>query len=239
MAPALGLKWLWVAALALHQANHPDTIHLDSNIWEVEPDVILMENVEEFKTWGPVDEDGQPIKEFADLTFELWMTRLKKAGYKKKWGELRACDFGDPTIRKRFFMVARRDGRPIVWPKPSHGDPYVVGLPGGQTTAPSVRRFNTGATGSQQGVIAPWFAKYYGTGDGARSGGPLHTVTVKDRVGHMQAELAVPEFSTEHHQRARQVAEFLRSQASGTEADLSLSPSRPPNTWWSISVCGC
>ncbi|NRB19943.1 MAG: DNA cytosine methyltransferase [Rhodobacteraceae bacterium] len=523
------------AALALHQANHPDTIHLDSNIWEVEPtelvqgrpvgllwaspdckhfskakggaprdrnirdlawvivdwaekvkpDVILMENVEEFKTWGPVDNDGQPIKEFAGITFELWMKRLKKAGYKLKWGELRACDFGDPTIRKRFFMVARRDGRPITWPKPSHGDPksaavkkgkllpwrsaaecidwslpcpsifdtakqikakhglrakrplavntmarvargmqryvleadnpYVVELPGGQTTAPSVQRFNTGATGqdlrdplatitanswikkpggaaplgiispclatfyghggnrgkraadlqtplrtvtvenrhaliapvltyaqqggrsrditgphhtitasrkdqnaviapllvqtgygerpgqapraldlhaplgtvvaggvkhaavtpflaqhnkaraghnpgravnapistltatgSQQGVImpsivrhfgqstghpveeplgtvtaggggksgliAPWFAKYYGTGDGARSDGPLHTITVKDRMGHMQAELAAPEFSTEHHQRAREVAEFLRSQ---------------------------
>ncbi|WP_295450166.1 DNA cytosine methyltransferase [uncultured Pseudophaeobacter sp.] len=515
-------------ALALHEANHPDTIHLDSNIWDVEPttvtkgrpvgllwaspdckhfskakggaprdrnirdlawvivdwaekvkpDVILMENVEEFKTWGPVGEDGQPLKWAAGQTFDLWTKRLKKAGYKLKWGELRACDYGDPTIRKRFFLIARRDGRPIVWPKPTHGapkskavksgklkpwrtaaecidwslpcpsifdnaaqikekhglrairplanntlarvargmqryvldaeNPFVVELPDGQTAAPSVQRFNTGATGqdlreplatitansyikkpggaaplglisphllslkntarrscdaqaphptvlasgthsaliaphimtmrnaqkpfngagepvhtitaggagltivapvltyaqqggrnrdvtnphhtitasqkdqnaviapvligcggraaqsrpragnepvatittkadtcilapflaqhnkarsgfnpgrtleapistvtatgSQQSLIAPWFAKYYGTGDGARCNDPMHTVTVKDRMGHMQAELAAPTFSPEHEARAREVADFLRSQ---------------------------
>ncbi|WP_411839468.1 DNA cytosine methyltransferase [Paracoccus sp. ME4] len=87
------------------------------------PDVICMENVEEFVTWGPVDNDGQPIKEFAGQTFELWIGRLKKAGYKVQWRELRACDYGAPTIRKRWFLVARRDGRPIVWPKPTHGNP--------------------------------------------------------------------------------------------------------------------
>ena len=523
------------AALALHEANHPDTVHLDSNIWDVEPtelvqgrpvgllwaspdckhfskakggaprdrnirdlawvivdwaekvkpDVILMENVEEFKTWGHVGEDGQPVKGLEGTTFELWKGRIKKAGYRIQHRELRGCDYGDPTIRKRLFFIMRRDGRPIVWPKPSHGDPksaavkkrkvqpwrtaaecidwsrpcpsifdtaeqikemhglrakrplaantmarvargmqryvleannpYVVELPGGQITAPSVQRFNSGATGqdlrdplatitanswikkpggaaplgimspvlmnvanskttgrgpnvwdvqepartitsasglsiiapalatfyghgggrgkraaslqeplrtvttanrhaliapvltyaqqggrsrdiagphhtitasnkdqnaviapilvgcggraaqsrprgtdeptatitakadtcvaapflaqhnkaraghnpgrainapistltstgSQQNVIAPWIAKYYGTGDGARSDEPLHTVTVKDRMGHMQAELAAPEFSAEHHERARQVAEFLRSQ---------------------------
>ncbi|MDH2327678.1 DNA cytosine methyltransferase [Cereibacter sp. SYSU M97828] len=160
-------------ALALHAANHPEALHLDSNIWdvdprtvaagrrvgllwaspdckhfskakggaprdrnirdlawvvvkwaeEVQPDVILMENVEEFRTWGHVGEDGQPIKEFAGQIFELWLKRLRKAGYKVQWRELRGCDYGAPTIRKRFFMVARRDGRPIAWPKPTHGDP--------------------------------------------------------------------------------------------------------------------
>ncbi|WP_056033423.1 DNA cytosine methyltransferase [Loktanella sp. 3ANDIMAR09] len=161
------------AALALHAANHPETLHLSNDIWNVDPvevaagrpvgllwaspdckhfskakggaprdrnirdlawvvvdwaekvrpDVILMENVEEFKTWGPVDEDGRPVREFEGVTFELWIKRLRKAGYRVAWKELRACDFGAPTIRKRFFMVARRDGRPIVWPKASHGDP--------------------------------------------------------------------------------------------------------------------
>lgn len=160
-------------ALALHAANHPDTLHLDSNIWDVEPrevtkgrhvgllwaspdckhfskakggapkdrnirdlawvvvrwaedvrpDVICMENVEEFQTWGPIDNDGQPIKEFAGQTYELWLSRLRKAGYKVQWRELRACDYGAPTIRNRYFLVARRDGRPIRWPKPTHGDP--------------------------------------------------------------------------------------------------------------------
>ncbi|NRB18356.1 MAG: DNA cytosine methyltransferase [Rhodobacteraceae bacterium] len=70
----------------------------------------------------------------------------------------------------------------------------------------------TAGGGGKSGLIAPWIAKYYGTGDGARSDEPLHTVTVKDRMGHMQAELAAPEFSGEHHDRAREVAEFLRSQ---------------------------
>lgn len=90
---------------------------------DAKPDVICMENVEEFVTWGPVDNDGQPIKELAGVTFDLWLKRLKKAGYRVQWRELRACDYGAPTIRKRWFLIARRDGRPIVWPKPTHGVP--------------------------------------------------------------------------------------------------------------------
>lgn len=501
-------------ALALHAANHPETLHLDSNIWDVDPrnvtggkpvgllwaspdckhfskakggaprdrnirdlawvvvkwaeeakpDVICMENVEEFVTWGPVDDDGQPVKKLAGVTFDLWVRRLKKAGYKVQWRELRACDYGAPTIRKRWFLVARRDGRPVVWPKPTHGDPsneavrsgkllpwrtaaecidwslpcpsifdspaeimakhglrairplaaatqariargmkryvldaqrpFLVSLKGSDRRdrpadaphltvlaggchsaliAPSVTRFNSGATGqdlrdplatitanswikkpggaaplgflspflatmrnsqkpwqgagepthtitaggaglsliapiltyAQQGggnrpaeaphhiicasrkdqnallaatmiqtgygeragqapraldvaaplgtvvaggakhavcaaflaqhhtgvtghyaldplstiaasgshqmPVAAWFAKYYGTGDGARTDEPMHTVTVKDRMGHMQAALAAPPFAPEHHARARQVAEFLRA----------------------------
>lgn len=530
-------------ALALHAANHPETLHLDSNIWDVDPltvtqgrhvgllwaspdckhfskakggaprdrnirdlawvvvkwaefakpDVICMENVEEFVTWGPLDNDGQPIKELAGTTFDLWLRRLKRAGYRVQWRELRACDYRAPTIRKRWFLVARRDGRPIRWPKPTHGDPkssavragkllpwvgahtcidwslpcpsifdssaeimakhglrairplakntlarvargmgryvieaerpFLVGLPeapavpsivgcGGRagqsrprggdepfaavtakadacvTTAtlapalisPSIQRFNGGATGqdlrdpmatitanswikkpggaaplgmlapylatfyghtdgrgkraadlaeplrtvtvenrhavvapvltyaqqgggnrsvedphhticasrkdqnsllaatmvqtgygerqgqapraldigaplgtvvaggakhapvaaflaqqnggprmdahaghdlldpistiaasgSHQTPVAAWFAKYYGTGDGARIDDPMHTITVKDRMAHMQAELAAPPFAPEHHDRARAVAEFLR-----------------------------
>ncbi|WP_237398977.1 DNA cytosine methyltransferase [Rhodovulum sulfidophilum] len=501
-------------ALALHEANHPETLHLNSNIWdadplsvtggrhvgllwaspdckhfskakgaalcdrnirdlawvvvrwaeEARPDVICMENVEEFVTWGPVGEDGRPIREFAGMTYELWVKRLRKAGYKVKWRELRACDYGAPTIRKRWFCVARRDGRPIAWPAPTHGDPaspavrkgrllpwraaadcidwslpcpsifdssaeimarhglravrplakntlariargmrryvleaerpFIVNLTHGARTedlarplrtitganrgekalvAPSLTRFNGGATGAdlrepmptvtanswikrpggamplgivtphllslkgsarrdgaataphptvlaggghsavvapvltyaQQGggnrsaeaphhticaskkdqnsllaatmihvgngerpgqapraldigaplntvvaggvkhypvaaflaqqntghvgrdarapmstilkegchqtPVAAWFAKYYGTGDGARMDAPCHTVTVKDRLGHMQADLAAPPFAPEHEARAREVAEFLRA----------------------------
>lgn len=160
-------------ALAMHKVNHPETLHLDSNIWdvspaevckgrhvglfwaspdckhfskakggkpldrnirdlawvvvrwaeEVRPDVIILENVEEFVTWGPLYEDGKPIVELRGHTFEEWTRRLKRAGYKVQWRELRACDYGAPTIRKRFFMIARRDGKPIVWPPRTHGDP--------------------------------------------------------------------------------------------------------------------
>jgi len=79
---------------------------------QVRPDVILMENVEEFRGWGPIGNEGQPIKELEGQTFELWVKALRKAGYKVQWREASVpADYGAPTIRKRFFMIARRDGR--------------------------------------------------------------------------------------------------------------------------------
>lgn len=480
------------AALALHAANHPQTLHLDSNIWDVDPamvtrgrkvgmvwaspdckhfskakgaavrdrnirdlawvvhrwarlpraqrpDVILLENVEEFVTWGPVGEDGQPIREFAGQTFRLWVRQLRELGYRVQWREMRACDYGAPTIRKRFFLVARCDGRPIVWPKPTHGDPaslsvrrghrlpwrtaaeiidwslpcpsifatsaeimaehglravrpladntlariargmarymlqaerpFLVSLKGIKRSDASVDRphktilcgghsgliapylartdmtsavarngiyslmdplrtqMTSGAftliapvltyaqqgggnrtacsphhticasrkdqnaliaaslvqtgygeragqapraldiaaplgtvvaggakhapiaaflaqqnggprmaeacgrpaqaplstltqSGSQQMPVAAWFAKYYGTGDGARIDDPFHTVTVRDRFGHMQAALQAPPFGPEHAARARQVADFLRAHGAWSGGDL-------------------
>lgn len=89
----------------------------------VRPAVILLENVEEFRTWGPLCEKGKPIPERKGETFDKWCGELRRAGYKLQFRELRACDYGAPTIRKRFFMIARRDGQPIVWPEPTHGKP--------------------------------------------------------------------------------------------------------------------
>lgn len=89
----------------------------------VRPTLILLENVEEFRTWGPLDDEGKPIKARAGETFDKWCRQLRKEGYKLQFRELRACDYGAPTIRKRFFMIARRDGQPIVWPEPTHGKP--------------------------------------------------------------------------------------------------------------------
>lgn len=89
----------------------------------VRPSLILLENVEEFRTWGPLDQEGKPIKERAGETFDRWCRELRKLGYRLQFRELRACDYGAPTIRKRFFMVARCDGLPIVWPEPTHGKP--------------------------------------------------------------------------------------------------------------------
>jgi DNA (cytosine-5)-methyltransferase 1 len=89
----------------------------------VKPQLILLENVEEFRTWGPLDHDGFPIKERVGETFDAWCKALRSNGYKIQFRELRACDYGAPTIRKRFFMIARRDELPIVWPEPTHGKP--------------------------------------------------------------------------------------------------------------------
>lgn len=159
-------------ALAVHEANHPQTRHLTADIWEVDPrvvcgkrrvdllwaspdcrhfsraksgvprsksvrslaevvvewaravrpDIILLENVQEFTTWGPLDEEsGLPIKEKAGETFRLWVGKLRLLGYQVDWRVLDASHFGAPTKRKRLFLVARCDGEPIAWPAPTHG----------------------------------------------------------------------------------------------------------------------
>jgi DNA (cytosine-5)-methyltransferase 1 len=170
-------------AVALHRANHPETLHVESNIWKANPDdlvgrrrvglfwaspdckhfskakggkpvkrnirdlawavvlwarrarprVIILENVEEFQDWGPLieREPGKwaPCPERKGETFKRWIGELKRLGYKVQWRELRACDYGAPTIRKRLILVARCDGVPIEWPEPTHGapgDPEVV-----------------------------------------------------------------------------------------------------------------
>ncbi|MFV0412942.1 MAG: DNA cytosine methyltransferase [Oscillospiraceae bacterium] len=88
----------------------------------VRPRIISLENVEEFQTWGPVRR-GRPVKSRKGETFKKFVAQLEALGYIVEWRELRACDYGAPTIRKRFFLLARCDGKPIAWPAPTHGDP--------------------------------------------------------------------------------------------------------------------
>ncbi len=188
-------------AVAMHMANHPQTLHLCQSVWkadprevvdgrpvalawfspdckhfskakggkpveknirdlawvvvhwsrrlgpELRPRVIMLENVEEFRTWDEIDvETGMPVRRREcdgqlsllqdppvlrkgkrrrikpeGKTFQLWKAALKKDGYRIEHRELRGCDFGEPTIRKRLFVIARCDGRPIVWPEATHG----------------------------------------------------------------------------------------------------------------------
>jgi DNA (cytosine-5)-methyltransferase 1 len=167
-------------AVSLHQANHPQTRHFVSDVYEVDPlavtegqrvgllwaspdctfhskarggkpfrdrdrarrrrglasvvvkwvrllkptgqhpRVIGLENVEEFQHWGPLQEDGTPCPDRRGVSFQRWVAELRNLGYEVQWRELRACDYGAPTIRKRLFLLARCDGQPIVWPKPTH-----------------------------------------------------------------------------------------------------------------------
>ncbi|EAS4434014.1 DNA cytosine methyltransferase [Salmonella enterica] len=131
---------------------------------DVGPRVMKLENVEEFKTWGPLlAGEMRPDPARAGETFEAFVGMLttgipanhpaleecceflnisldsedaarlvKGLGYVVEYRELRACDYGAPTIRKRFFMVMRRDGKPIVWPEPTHGDPKSAAVQSGR-----------------------------------------------------------------------------------------------------------
>ena len=87
----------------------------------VRPRVIMLENVEEFKTWGPLNRSHRPIKAKQGVTFKKFVSQLQDLGYQVEFRELVAADYGAPTMRKRFFMIARCDGKPIVWPEPTHG----------------------------------------------------------------------------------------------------------------------
>lgn len=161
-------------AIQMHALNHPETIHLREDVWDVDPlkaiparrrqkirmlwaspdcthfsrarggkprkqgirllpmvvvkwarlllpDVIGLENVREILSWGPLDDAGKPIKERRGETWESFVGQLELLGYRVEWRILNCADYGAPTSRKRLFLLARRDGQPIVWPAPSHG----------------------------------------------------------------------------------------------------------------------
>lgn len=106
----------------------------------IKPRVIMLENVEEFKTWGPLieNERGETVPDPSKKgeTFNVFIKALNKLGYEVQFRELRACNYGAPTTRKRFFMIARCDGKKIVWPNETHGDPASLEV--------------------QCGMLAPW-----------------------------------------------------------------------------------
>lgn len=88
----------------------------------VKPRVLILENVEEFVTWGPLI-NGRPDLKQQGREFNCFVNALKRQGYQVEWRELVASDYGAPTIRKRFFLIARCDELPIRWPQATHGNP--------------------------------------------------------------------------------------------------------------------
>lgn len=116
---------------------------------KVHPRVIILENVEEFQTWGPVRK-GKPVKKLSGTTFLKWQSQLHALGYEIEHRELRACDYGAPTIRKRFFLIARNDGKPIVWPEPTHGDPNSP-----EVTAGKLKPWRTAAEIIDWSILCP------------------------------------------------------------------------------------
>jgi len=88
---------------------------------ELRPRVMIVENVREFRDWGPLDEKGRPIKARKGEDYRAWIRAIEAEGYVYECRLLRACDYGAPTSRLRYFGVFRRDGQPIRWPTPTHG----------------------------------------------------------------------------------------------------------------------
>jgi len=91
------------------------------------PRVIFVENVPEFKSWAPLTRKGKIDKRHIDSNglgsyLRKWVSNLRQLGYQVEWRVMKACDYGDPTIRRRLFVVARCDGLPIVWPRQSHAE---------------------------------------------------------------------------------------------------------------------
>ena len=132
----VGLVWLSPDCKHFSKAKGgtPVSKHIRGLAWVgmrwaalTKPRVLMLENVEEFQTWGPLlvgaDGTARPDPARRGKTFESFVRQLRQHGYTVDWKELRACDYGTPTIRKRLFLVARRDGLPIVWPDATHAEP--------------------------------------------------------------------------------------------------------------------
>ena len=89
---------------------------------KVRPRVIMMENVEEIQTWGPLGPDNRPDPAHIGDTFRKFIRELEHLGYVVEHRELVAADFGAPTTRNRWYLIARCDGKPIIWPDPTHAE---------------------------------------------------------------------------------------------------------------------
>lgn len=92
------------------------------------PPVVLVENVPEFETWGPLDSRARPVQSKKGQLFHAWVASLQACGYDVDWRVLCAADYGDPTTRRRLFVQAVRGRRKIVWPEPTHAPAEVVDM---------------------------------------------------------------------------------------------------------------
>jgi DNA (cytosine-5)-methyltransferase 1 len=169
---------------------------------EVRPRVIILENVEEFVTWGPLCDAGQPIAHRKGETFAEWLRALQALGYQTEHRTLVAADYGAPTTRKRLFLVARCDGEPIVWPEPTHGRgrarPWRTAAEIIDWTIPcpsifdrarplaeaTLRRIAEGVRRYVLEAPRPFIVSYYGASSSGRGAdAPLPTATTRDRFG--------------------------------------------------------
>ncbi len=211
---------------------------------EVRPRIILLENVEEFQTWGPLlNDQPRPDPTRAGETFRAWLAALTDLGYKVEFRILVAADYGTPTTRKRLFLVARCDGVPIVWPTATHGK--------GRATAwrpaseiidwslpcPSIfdrkkplaeatlRRIATGIRRYVVEAASPFIlpVKSWGGGNGPRSiGDPMRTVTASKRGEFAIAQPFIAPLTHQGGARGRSAKEPLATVTAAHRGELAL-----------------
>lgn len=97
-----------------------DPWHVVTWLTELRVKRLLIENVPEFVEWGPVGANGKPLKSKKGVYFKEWLATLARLGFRHEWRILNCADYGDATTRRRFFLLARSDGKPIAWPQPTH-----------------------------------------------------------------------------------------------------------------------
>ncbi len=177
---------------------------------KVAPRIIMLENVEEFRGWGPLDDEGRPIPEREGETFGEWCDELRALGYALELRSLVAADFGAPTTRRRLFIVARRDGEPIEWPEATHGEgrgrawraasevvDWSIPCPGiFARTRPladaTLRRIAVGIRRYVLDAARPFVVKFYGTSTTQALDAPLSTVTAGGNRGGGHHALVAP-----------------------------------------------
>lgn len=180
----------------------------------VRPRIIILENVEEFKDWGPLDENDKIIEALKGKLFNRYINSLKWWGYHVDYRKLTACDYGAPTSRKRFFLIARCDGRPVTWPSKTHGpgtgNPYKTAAECIDWSIPCPSIFNRDkqladntlrriAKGVVKFVINnpdPFIVSFKNGNQICEVNYPLPTQTSKDTFGLVEAKLSP--FLTEH-----------------------------------------
>lgn len=214
---------------------------------QTDADMLSLENVPEFLTWGPLDEYGQPIAAQEGVEFRAFVDRLRAMSYRPEWREFCMADYGVPTIRRRLLLMARRDGRQIHWPQPTHGHgllPYRTAAEciDWSVPAPSIferRRPLATATciriaagvmrfarpvGGRPEVLA-WLAKHYTGVVGQGLDRPMGTITAIDHHA-----LCIARTGPDRHPGARRVAAFLTSYYSGGGTAHSLAEPMPTVT---------
>jgi len=166
----------------------------------VRPRVIVLENVEEFQTWGPVV-GGRPDPGKVGKTFRAWLSKLKSLGYEVEFKSMVAADYGTPTTRRRLFLVARRDGGDIIWPEPTHGKGRTPWRPASDIIdwslpCPSIferrrplaeatmRRIAAGIRRYVIDAAEPFIVSHYGQSVGRSVRYPLPTVTARGGGHH-------------------------------------------------------